>query len=173
MAIDNILDITAVKKGETVGFSYENPGTPSDPVLYVYDMDGNLIQGMIDPENETDEVFYFFYDTSDLTAQKHYLFIVDDVTPFSNEEFLVYITNELAYENEVIRSLGLAGHNLRLYSFTYTNGNLTSFKIRTYETKTALETAENGGTDDYIASYTVTISYDASYNKSYKTSIKD
>ena len=39
MAVQNILDITKIKKSDTICIRYANIGTPSDPLLDIYDIE--------------------------------------------------------------------------------------------------------------------------------------
>jgi len=164
MAILNILDIIKCKKEDIITIRVSNTGTPSDPLFYIYDLDSVLIAGPTSPDLEESDWFYWFYDTTALTEQKHYRILIDDITSITDQEFLLYVTGELTVENLITRALGLSGYNIRVYDYVYSNGTLSTCNIRIYSTKTKLETAEDGGTDDYIKSYEVSISYDSEYN---------
>jgi hypothetical protein len=150
--------------------------TPYDPMLFIYDLDENLI-GMSTYTYSDGDYFYWSVtiDATNFAAKTNYKFIIDDLlmTGFDAQTYFLYVNDDYNAEAYITRALGLSGFNCRYYSYAWTNGLLTGFKIRIYATKAALEAAEAGGTDVYLASYTVAIAYDANYNPYQITSIKD
>jgi len=169
----SLLDINQCKLGDRLLF-YCLVTTPFDPILNAY-RSSVLIDTYIYDYSEGDYYYWnILIDSSDFDVQTNYIFTIDDaIGGFTPINFLVYVNDDFDAEAYITRALGLSGFNCRYYSFVWTNGQLTSFKIRIYATKAALEAAEAGSTDDPIATYTSTISYDVNYNPYQITTIKD
>ena len=107
-------------------------------------------------------------------VKTYYIVEVDDTSPggYTKSTWIVYVNDQGTLENLITRAQGLAGHNCRKYGHVWTKGQLTSYHLKIYASKAALETAEAGGSDVYIADYLVTIRYDSNYNPYEITSVK-
>lgn len=169
LVFDNPTKITQCKLGDTMIVSAVDE-TGYDLVMRIYDIDENLLYGPVinNTERLTGELYWFF--TVDSTygisnAKSYYIIEIGD---FSTSDYdptwhILYVNDDVTMENYIIRSQGLAGHNCRKFNYVWVRGMLTQFDIRTYTDTEALETADEGNTDEYIAHYRVTIQYDNSY----------
>lgn len=170
------LEIIQCKLGDTLLFSCEDE-TPYDLVINTYDIDGDLLQGPFYPVD--DGVMVYWDITANATyglssAKEYYLVEIADneTSDYIEKRYIVYVNDDLNMENYITRCLGLSGHNLRQYDYIWTRGLLTSFSLKFYATTSALNAAELGTSDDYIAHYIVTISYDNNYNPYQITSVR-
>lgn len=173
---DKPLEIISVKAGDTVLFSADVE-TPYEPVLNVYDIDYQLLHGPVAYDTERNGVYHWqvtadgYYGMADELTY-YIVEISDDLTGYTTKRYMVYVNDNLNYEGMIDRALGLAGHNIRKFSHTWSNGLLTGFDIKIYETDEALELAESGGTDTFLAHYRVACRYDNNYNRYETTSTR-
>lgn len=164
-----LLSIIKVKLGDTLQFSVDSL-TPFTPFLTVYDIDDTVLYGPVLFESSFVNRLYWNLDVAASNgfsaAKTYYKVKVDDsvVAGYPDRRWVVYVTDDLSFEGYIDRCLGLSGSNMRKFSYVWTRGQLTSFDIKLYSTAAKLDLADAGTSDDFIAHYRVTISYDVNYN---------
>lgn len=164
--------IVKSKIGDTLVLSYPDPGTPYSPVLTCKTLAGATVLAPMVPDDFINGQHYWYINLSStyFSALTHYLFKIDDIDSVlvpEHYQWIVYITNDYVYEGVIDRIQGLSGWNIRKYSYTYTNGNVSGYQVKIYATKTALETADAGGADTFIAHYSIEVRYNSEYNQYY------
>lgn len=171
------LSITPCKLGDALIIQTDET-TPFDFKLRIKDMDGSLLYGPASPDLTRDSVHYWFIAASSTygitTSLTYYeITISDEITnDYADERKIIYVNDDYSFEQYIIRSCGLAGHNCRRYNHTWTRGQLTSFYVKIYETAAKLSAAVAGTSDDYLAEYKITITYDQNYNRATLSSVK-
>ena len=163
------LAIISAKDGDILDFSTDQI-SPYTPELTVYDMAGTITHGPAAHDTERAGAYYWHLvagSAGGMATKKQYyrVTITDTITGFVAKTWIVYVNDNLNYDTMLDRAVGLAGHNIRKYSHVWTKGLLTSFQMKIYASSGALETADAGGTDDFIAHYEVICRYDNSYNR--------
>ncbi|MFH0814303.1 MAG: hypothetical protein V2A69_15920 [Pseudomonadota bacterium] len=167
------LAIIQGKLGDEFDFSVP-VDTPYAPQLTIKDMAGATLYGPAAEDVTRNDYLHWYVEAAHPygleTEKTYYEVTVDDADPtgYVASTWIVYINDHVDFEAMITRGLGLSGYNLRKYSYTWTRGQLTSYHVKIYTTKAALETADAGGADNYIAHYLVANLYDANYNR-YKT----
>lgn len=152
--------------------------TPFDPVLTVYNIADAIIYGPAAYDVLRDGVKYWSVPitvANGFGARLFYKVVVSDgiVNGHADKTWMIYVNNEVEFENLIVRSAGLAGDNLWITDHAWTNGQLTSFTIKTYASAANLNAAIAGTSDNYIASYSVTLLYNNNYNCVQITCTKD
>ena len=169
--------INQAKIGDTLLFEIEEE-TGCDFWLTVYDLEGSRIWGPSLSDYERDGVLYFelaFSSSNGFAARSYYEIVVSDVDltgSFAEKTWIVYVNSDASMESVLDRALGLAGGNHRSFGYVWANGQLSSYKVRTYLTAANLALALNGGADNYLAEYEISFSYDNGYNRISMTSVK-
>ncbi len=171
------LAISQCKSGDILVFQAAET-TPYEFQLTVKDIDGVVLYGPVDPDLTRDSVHYWFITASSSfgmsTTLTYYQVVTGDgeTNEFADEIFIVYVNDTADFEDYIVRGLGLAGHNYRRYDHVWNRGQLTSFSLKFYSTAAKLSAAIAGTSDDFLAEYDVTITYDNNYNRVTLTSVK-
>lgn len=171
------LAIEKCKLGDTLIFA-TNEITPYDFQLTINDIDGNALYGPVSADLTRDDVQYWFVTANAAhgisSALTYYEATISDgeTNAYPDERYIFYVTDDVTFENYIVRSLGLAGHNCRRFDHVWSRGLLTAFEVKFYATVAALNAAIAGTSDDYIAHYAITIRYNENYNRISLTSVK-
>lgn len=171
------LNIIKCKVGDVLLFEGDDL-TPYFPLLSIKDQDGTVLYGPVAATAIRGATYYWAITigsgTGTGTVKTYYQVAIEDsvVAGYPDTRYIIYVTDDYNFEQYIVRSLGLAGHNYRAYNHVWTRGLLTQFDIRIYQTAAALDIADAGGTDTYLAHYRVTIRYNDDYNSYYITSVK-
>lgn len=169
------LSIIKCKLTDRLVFSVDDV-SPYWPSLSVYNIGGGVVLGPLAPMAAIGDTLYWYFrfDAVTFAAKQYYLIKAhdDDTSGYPDTRWKVYVTDDYSFEGYVVRSLGLAGHNIRKYNHTWVRGQLTGFDIKIYTSATDLDAAEAGTADNYIAHYQVTIRYNSEYNAFEITSVK-
>jgi hypothetical protein len=173
------LEIINGKLGDAFTVSYL-PSTPYNPELRITNLDGTILKAATGPDTVRNGYYYWFITANSsfgiATALQYYVFELVDESPSLTipdpNKWILYINDEADFEGKVDRSLMLAGHNIRKFNFIYTGGQVTSFEMKGYSSRADLLAAEAGTSDNFIAHYKVTYTYDSQYRMTQVTSVK-
>jgi len=173
------LSIVQCKQDDQLIFETDEV-TPGDYTLSVYDkpVNGTLAYGPVEPDRVRDGVNYWYITASSAhgfpdVLSYYEVVITDNITnSIDDERYVVYVNDDLNFENYISRILGLAGHNCRRYNHVWTRGQLISFSLKFYATAALLDAAIAGTSDTYIAHYNITLTYNNDYNRIELSSVK-
>lgn len=171
------LEITSIGEGDTIQVVVDEQ-TPFDPQLTVLDLDGTTLYGPVFPDVDRNGKHYWFVDATAAngfpSSKLYRQIIVDDeeITGYVAKKFMVYVNTKKDVGESLERIVGLSGHNMRKFSHVWTNGLLTQFDVKIYQSVADLEAAEAGTADAFLAHYRVSLTYDDKYNNNKITSVK-
>lgn len=162
MAITTILDVRKTKLNDFV--LWVHAGTNS-PALVVTNLDGDIITTITSPSWTSGGFSFFELEISaELFAEQTYYLITITDLDLIVTTFLMYVSFDNSIQEILYDIGGLVGINSRFHTFTYTNGNLTSFYCRIYATTTDLQNALDEITDNFRKEFLITLEYDTQYN---------
>lgn len=86
-------------------------------------------------------------------------------THSGTHSYMLHVNDEFEYIENLKRSIGLAGRNIRKTGWVYRVGNVVEFTASLYRSSTDVDAAEAGTADNPFAKYLITVTYDQRYNR--------